>query len=466
MIPIVYKIYNLGTQEIEEDYKIAVVRISNIIAFIFLMTGVIYGSISAYLAPQLVNICILLFVGSTVILLLNYLQFVNLSRFVLSLVISLDVAIYHGYIVQPGEMLIVSIYIGQFVVAVLPWIYIDIREKRLLISALTITFLILVAQPLTNEFLSIEMDSGIFREIVFTITTYTFSIATLLFCMYLLQYKNLMTDKSSKKLLRDIQDRNKLMEEQQEKLVNTLEKNKVANEAEEKRNWIAQGISEIGSLMRGNIDNNFYRHLVSAVVNFMHVNQVGLYIVEEDKNQEFGEKYIELKSCYAFDRNKFLKKKIEIGQGLIGQCYLEKERIYLKEVPESYINITSGLGGSTPKCILIVPLIYEGNVQGVIEIASFNELEQHETDFVEKLSEALASFISSNKINMNTKELLEKSQQLGEQLHAQEEEMRQNMEEMQATQEEMTRKEREYLERIEELDKELAASKEVYDKSL
>ena len=460
MIPFVKKIYYLGTQEIEEDYKIAVVRISNIIAFIFLMTGVIYGAISAYLAPQLINVCILLFIGSAVILLLNYMQLVDISRFVLNLVISLDVAIYHGYIVQPGESLIVSIYIGQFVVAVLPWIYIDIREKWLLISTLTITFLILVAQPLTNEFLNIEMDSGIFRGKIFTAPTYTFSIAALLFCMYLLQNKNLVADKKSKKLLEDIRARNKEMEEQQEKLFKTLEENKLANEAEDKRNWIAKGISEIGNLLRGEIDDKFYQHLVSAIVNFMNVNQVGFYTVEEEEeDHNDGEKYIELKSCYAFDRNKFLKKKIEIGQGLIGQCYLEKERIYMKEVPESYINITSGLGDSTPKCILIVPLIHEENVQGVIEVASFNELKQHEIDFVEKLSETLASFIASNRINLKTKHLLEQSQQQSEQLRAQEEEMRQNMEEMQATQEEMHRKEKEYIERNEELEKEIAAFK-------
>lgn len=456
MVPFVNKIYNLGTQEIEEDYKIAVVRISNIIAFIFLMTGVIYGAISAFLAPQLINVCVLLIIGSAVILLLNYLQLVDFSRFVLNLVISLDVAIYHGYIVQPGEPLIVSIYIGQFVVAILPWIYIDIREKWLLISALTITFLILVAQPLTNEFLNIEMDNSIFMDKIFIIPTYTFSIAASLFCMYLLQNKNLVADRKSKKLLKDIQSRNEEMKEQQEKLVKTLEENKLANDAEEKRNWIAKGISETGDLLRGDIDDKFYQHLVSAVVNFMKINQVGIYTVEEDED---GEKYIELKSCYAFDRNKYLTKKIEIGQGLIGQCYLEKEQIYMKEVPESYINITSGLGDATPKCIFIVPLIHEENVQGIIEIASFNELEQHEIDFMEKLSETLASFISSNRINIKTKHLLEQSQEQSEQLRAQEEEMRQNMEEMQATQEGIHRKEEEYIERIEKLEKELATVK-------
>jgi uncharacterized membrane protein YcgQ (UPF0703/DUF1980 family) len=96
-------------------------------------------------------------------------------------------------------------------------------------------------------------------------------------------------------------------------------------------------------------------------------------------------------------------------------------------------------------------------VEGVIEIASFNELEQHEIYFVESFSETLASFISSNRINVKTKYLLEQSQQQSEELKAQEEEMRQNMEEMQATQEDIHRNEQEYLGQIKELEKELAA---------
>ena len=455
MIPFVKRIYNLGTQEIKEDYKIAVVKISNIIAVIFLMTGVIYGAISAYLAPELIKVCILLIIGSAVILFLNYLNLPDISRFLLNIVISLDVAIYHADIVQPGESLIVSIYFGQFVVAVLPWIYIDIRERTLLISSLAITYLILIIQPWTDEFFSMEMDSSIFRELIFTIPTYAFSIIALLFCMYLLQNKNLVADRSNKKLLKDIQERNSEMEEQQEKLVKTLEANKVSHDEEEKRNWIAQGMSEIGDTIRGDMDDTFYQHLVSELVKFMKINQAGIYTVEEDEEDESSKMILELKACYAFDRNKFLTKKIEIGQGLVGQCYLEKERIYLKEVPESYINITSGLGDSPPKTVLIVPLIHDENVEGIIELASFKELEDHEIEFIEKLSETVASFIASNRINMRTKYLLEQSQQHSEELRAQEEEMRQNMEEMQATQEGINRKEKEYIDRIEELEKEL-----------
>jgi septal ring factor EnvC (AmiA/AmiB activator) len=104
-------------------------------------------------------------------------------------------------------------------------------------------------------------------------------------------------------------------------------------------------------------------------------------------------------------------------------------------------------------------MVQEGNVEGIIELASFHVLEEHEIEFVEKLAESLAAFVSSNRINMKTKILLEKFQQQSEELRAQEEEMRQNMEEMQATQEEIHRKEKEYVQKIADLKVELEKNK-------
>ena len=452
MISLFNRIINFGTDAVEGTYKVGVVRISNIIALIFLLAGLAYGAISYYLAPELINVCIILFVGSAFILLINYLEMIDLSRLLLTLLISLDVAIYHGYIVQSGEPLIVSIYLGQFVVALLPWIFIDIRERWLLTFALLISLSIFIIQPWTNEYLEKEMDASIFRESIFTIPTYIFSIVALLFCMFLLQMKNLNNEKRVNKLFEDIQIRNKEVEQQQAELLETLEQNKKAAEAEEKRNWIAKGISQIGDLFRGEINDRFYQNLSSALVDFMKINQAGIYIVEDDDDEE---KIIELKACYAFDRNKFLQKKIEIGQGLVGQCYLEKQPIFLKQVPDSYIHITSGLGDATPKCVLIVPLVHEEKVEGIIELASFNILKEHEIEFVEKLAGSLAAYVAGNRINVKTKILLEKFQQQSEELQAQEEEMRQNMEEMQATQEEIYRKEKEYVQKIAELEIEL-----------
>jgi hypothetical protein len=162
---------------------------------------------------------------------------------------------------------------------------------------------------------------------------------------------------------------------------------------------------------------------------------------------------LEMTACYAYDRKKHFSKRIEVGQGLIGQCYLEKETIKLKDVPKDFVNITSGLGEDVPSFVAIVPILHDIQVVGVMEFALFRDLEDYQIEFLEKLGHNIASFFLANSMNIKTRELLNQSQMQMEQLRAQEEEMRQNMEELQATQEEMQRKEKEYIERISELEK-------------
>lgn len=229
-------------------------------------------------------------------------------------------------------------------------------------------------------------------------------------------------------------------------LLNMRQSLKLSNIEEEKRkhedelrNWATAGIAKFGDILRQN-NNNLNKladNVIQNLVNYLDANQGGLFIYNDDDPEN---KHLELISAFAYNRKKFFEKRISMGEGLVGTCAVERETIYLKEIPSEYIRITSGLGESVPTVLLIVPLKLEDSIFGAIEIASFKEFSNNEIEFVEKIGESIASTLSSVKNNIRTNQLLEQSQQQREEMAAQEEEMRQNMEEMQATQEEMSRK--------------------------
>ena len=230
---------------------------------------------------------------------------------------------------------------------------------------------------------------------------------------------------------------------------------KKARKEDEIRIWINEGLSKFAELIRKHQDdlNTLADKLIANIVDYLGAQQGGLFFLNETSEQD---KYLELMGCYAYQRKKYLEKRIEIGQGMVGQCYLEGETTYVTNLPQEYVNITSGLGETTPKALLIVPLKMNEQVVGVLEVASLAEFEEHEIRFVERLAEIIASAIANVKNNEVTKQLLLQSQQQTEEMRAQEEEMRQNMEELQATQEQTHRKNEE----IERLLKEASENEE------
>jgi CHASE3 domain sensor protein len=206
-----------------------------------------------------------------------------------------------------------------------------------------------------------------------------------------------------------------------------------------RQQWVSEGLNKVGQIIRDHQTDfeTLCEKTVAFIVKYLKAQQGGLFVL----NEEEGDPHISLVCCYAFDKKKFVTKRIEIGDGILGQAFLEGEPVYLTDVPQDYVRITSGLGESNPKCITIYPMKHNDSVVALIEIASFTPNDRYALDFLGDACKSIAASIVAIQSNVKTKMLLEKSQQQAEEMRAQEEEMRQNMEELEATQEEMKRRE-------------------------
>jgi PAS domain S-box-containing protein len=224
-----------------------------------------------------------------------------------------------------------------------------------------------------------------------------------------------------------------------EYLVKSRQEEQARVEEEKKRSWVVDGMAKFGEILRLNNDNleKLSYEIISNLVKYLNANQGGFFLLEDS---DPADKHFVQAAAFAYDRRRLVRKRVELNDGLIGACAFEKESIFMTDIPDSYVSITSGLGGANPHCLLIVPLIADGDVLGVIELASFNMLKKHEVDFVEHLSEAISSTIKNVKVTSHTVTLLEQSKYQAEQLLMQEEEMRNTIEQLHAIQEESAKK--------------------------
>ncbi|HEY3404513.1 MAG TPA: GAF domain-containing protein [Ohtaekwangia sp.] len=262
-------------------------------------------------------------------------------------------------------------------------------------------------------------------------------------------------DEKAQKLLDDALAQTDFLRKNEEDMKKTLLELEASRQKEEERSWIAKGVAELSEILQtADGSGSIYERWLASLIKYLGVNQGGLFISDEQD----GEVVLNLVASYAYERKKFLQRTIHSGEGLVGQAFLEGDRIYLKQIPGEYVHITSGLGEATPRVLVLVPVKTSQSTEAVLELASFSELPPHHLELLDKLSESLASFIANNKVNQRTKKLLEQAQTMSEELKSNEEEMRQNLEELTATQEAMSRKEREYQQRIADLESALTAS--------
>lgn len=224
----------------------------------------------------------------------------------------------------------------------------------------------------------------------------------------------------------------------EEKLKTAAQETQKNRYAEEMRLWTNEGIAKFSEILRLNNDNmnEFTFECLVNLVKYLNASQGAFFIATDNEGKQ-----LELYSSFASDRRKYLKKRLDFGEGLVGTCAIEQETMYLTEIPKGYITISSGLGNVRPTSLLLLPVKSESELLGVIEIASLNKFSQNEIDFANKISESIASTLAGVKMNQQTRFLLDQTNEQAEDMVQKEEEMRQNMEELLATQEESARRE-------------------------
>ena len=135
---------------------------------------------------------------------------------------------------------------------------------------------------------------------------------------------------------------------------------------------------------------------------------------------------MKLLASYAYEGRGAVGKRLELGEGLVGQCALEKQKILLTNVPPDYIRISSGLGEAPPRNIIVLPVIFEGQVKAVLELASFERFNPTHQAFLDQLTESIGIVLNTIEANMRTEDLLKQSQSLAQELQSQQEELQQD----------------------------------------
>ncbi|HYG40656.1 MAG TPA: PAS domain S-box protein [Cytophagales bacterium] len=223
-----------------------------------------------------------------------------------------------------------------------------------------------------------------------------------------------------------------------------------AEKRDKERNWIVIGVAEIGEILRAHTDiEEMGNEIAAYITNKINAIQGAFYVVNDDNPDDV---FIEMRASYAYNKKKYLEAKFKFAEGLVGQAAIEQDTLLRTEIPYNYVSITSGLlGDQRPSCILIQPLITNEEVYGVMEFAGFEKFSSSQVKFVQEISVIIARTIFNIKVNLRTKNLLDESTKLSEELQIQQEVLRQNAEEMEATQEELKRTNHALEDQIEEV---------------
>ncbi|MFP2932831.1 response regulator, partial [Pyxidicoccus sp. 3LG] len=187
------------------------------------------------------------------------------------------------------------------------------------------------------------------------------------------------------------------------------------------QDWLKTNLAKFTRVLQGQRDLLTVSKVILSELAPLVDAQHGVFYISE--RGEGGEQALKLLASYAYRQRKGLANTFKYGEGLVGQCALEKEPILLSDVPDTYIRIASGLGEEVPRNIVVLPVLFEGEVKAVIELASFHRFSEVHLGFLEQLTESIGIVLNTIAANMRTEALLKQSQALTDELRKQQEEL-------------------------------------------
>ena len=205
-------------------------------------------------------------------------------------------------------------------------------------------------------------------------------------------------------------------------------------ERNQEQDWLKTNLAKFSRMMQGQKDlESVSRLIMSELTPLVSAHHGAFFIADQDP----GGVSLKLIASYAYRARKHVANRFAPGEGLVGQSALEKQPILLQNVPDDYIQITSGLGEAPPRNIIVLPILFEGDVKAVIELASFLPFSQIHQSFLDQLAESIGVVLNMIQANMRTEELLQQSQKLTQELQSQSRELQQQQDELKKSNQEL-----------------------------
>ena len=189
----------------------------------------------------------------------------------------------------------------------------------------------------------------------------------------------------------------------------------------QEQDWLKTNLAKFTRMLQGQRDLETVSRLILKELAPLVQGQQGVFYLMDQGTD--GQPVLKLLSSYAYRERKGLSNQFRLGEGLVGQCVLEKERILVTDVPAEYLSIGSGLGAAKPSNVVVIPVVFEGEVKAVIELASFYRFSEIHLAFLDQLTESIGIVLNTIAAGMRTEELLKQSTSLADELRSQQGEL-------------------------------------------